>query len=65
MCRSDAEVIPLKWAASGGPTLQKHIPHRCVNWDLLQEWAGSRRVNLFDQGLLEPLPTFSNADMAD
>lgn len=61
MCRADVSVIPFTWLVDSehetpAPTMQSGSQHECINWDKLERWAKSRRLDLSDEELLVPPP---------
>ncbi|KAI6093648.1 hypothetical protein F4821DRAFT_221079 [Hypoxylon rubiginosum] len=60
MCHGDTTVNPFRWLHDdsvlhrSGPTLKEGAQYECVNWDMLSEWAKSRRVDLKQPDLLVP-----------
>ncbi|KAF1986873.1 hypothetical protein K402DRAFT_463381 [Aulographum hederae CBS 113979] len=64
-CHGDPTLIPFRWGHSQPiPLTNLNAPHKCVNWDKLQDWAEERRVDPLKKGwLVHPtlgLPSFPN-----
>lgn len=54
MCQGDTQLLTMKWRTDGRvPTANFTMPHKCVNWEGLEDWAASRRISkLIDPGYL-------------
>ncbi|KAF2643367.1 hypothetical protein P280DRAFT_467411 [Massarina eburnea CBS 473.64] len=53
MCRADPMIITMRWGESGAiPLANATNPHECVNWDVYNNWAGERKVDVFQKGYL-------------
>lgn len=47
MCKFDTTIIPMNWVRTHqNPTPNGNTVHRCVNWDMLQEWLKDRAVEM-------------------
>lgn len=47
MCNFDTGIIPYSWVGNNNnPTPNSNTLHRCVDWDSLQDWLGSRAVEV-------------------
>lgn len=69
ICKADTSITPYRWLHTGKgpsgvePSPQQGTMHECVNWEMLQEWATERRVDLFDEGLLiRPEPSSNDQE---
>ena len=57
MCQADVSIMTFRWSDERPiPVADLWSSHECVNWDIVEQWAGERRVNLSIPGLLEPNP---------
>lgn len=47
-CNPDLTAYSIFWESDNGIDVGAHtnVPHRCVNWDLLREWMGSKAFSL-------------------
>lgn len=53
MCRGDTSPITFKWTANSRvPETDFMTKHECVNWDVMDSWMSSRRVNIYGEGVL-------------
>jgi Mycotoxin biosynthesis protein UstYa len=54
MCQADTQVLTMKWRTdSRVPTANWTAPHRCLNWNQVEEWAANRRIaSLMEPGYL-------------
>lgn len=62
MCQPDLSLVTFRWINNTAqhedksafyPTNFDVSMHTCAKWDLLDEWAGARRFNLFEVDLLQ------------
>jgi hypothetical protein len=60
MCQADTHVITMKWGVEQSvPIGNFSSPHKCVNWDSLNNWAKSRHFDPFQKDYLVH-PEFGN-----
>lgn len=52
MCRGDTTLSTFRWA-DGKPFSTRYSDHECVNWEMLDEWARGRMVDMSDYGILD------------
>jgi hypothetical protein len=54
MCHSDITILPSQWIReTREPALNFASAHECVNYDLVDQWAGDRRVDISEPGYLQ------------
>ena len=53
MCQADISPIVLTFEDyQAAPRADFSYQHECINWDALTSWASSRRVDVFEPGLI-------------
>jgi Mycotoxin biosynthesis protein UstYa len=53
MCHSDITLLPYQWINSDiAPVLNFGRAHECVNWELVNNWAGDRLVDISEPGYI-------------
>jgi len=54
MCHSDITILPSQWIReTREPALNFASAHECVNYDLVDQWAGDRMVDISEPGYLQ------------
>lgn len=53
MCRADTAIFPYHWSdATRLPNPTWVQKHECINWNRLEEWLESRRIDILTPGML-------------
>lgn len=53
MCRGDVSLITMFWSDdTASPVADFNVPHSCVNFDAIQDWAKERSFNPMKPGYL-------------
>lgn len=54
MCHADPSLTSFRWLPGNPPHLTAVAVgwHKCVNWESLLEWVRSRRVKIFQPGVV-------------
>lgn len=60
MCNADTSIMTFRWVEQFPiPVSNLWSKHQCVKWDMVENWADNRRVNLSEPGIIDPKPEFN------
>ena len=62
MCKADVTIMTFHWEEGFDmPVSSRWSSHECVNWEIVEDWTGQRRLDLSQPGLLAPRSESSSA----